>query len=59
MQKEGTAALENVPGLSDALKSIFGDEGLALGIFWRLVAEWYYHDFEGSWLGEEQRWCVD
>lgn len=59
MQKEATAALENVPGLSDALKSIFGDEGLALGIFWRLVAEWYYHDFEGSWLGKEQRWCVD
>lgn len=60
MRKEATAVLENVPGLTDALKSIFGvDEGKTLGIFWRLVAEWYYHDFEGSWLGKEQRWCVD
>lgn len=60
MQKEASAVLENVPGLTDALKSIFDvDEGKALGLFWRLVAEWYYHDFEGSWLGKEQRWCVD
>ncbi len=59
MQKEANAALENVPGLADAMKGMFGDEEEVLGVFWRLVAEWYYHDFEGSWLGKEQRWCVD
>ena len=59
MQEEATAALEKIPGLADAMKATFGDEDEVLGVFWRLVAEWYYHDFEGSWLGKEQRWCVD
>lgn len=59
MKKEASVMLKNIPGLSDALKSVFGDEVEALSILWRLVGEWYYHDVEGSWLGEEQRWCVD
>lgn len=57
--QEASAALENVPGLADAMKGTFGDEEDVLGVFWRLVAEWYYHDLEGSWVGEDQRWCVD
>lgn len=45
-QEEATAALENFVGLADAMQNVLGD-------FWRLVAEWYYHGFEGSWVGED------
>lgn len=59
IQEEANAALEQVLGLADAMKGTFGGEESVLGVFWRLVAEWYYHDFEGSWVGEDQMWCVD
>lgn len=31
----------------------------ALGGFWHLIKEWYYHDYIGTKLSEEQMWCVD
>lgn len=40
-----------------------GDDDNAAGptedLLWRVVAEWYYHDFIGTKLTEGQMWCVD
>lgn len=44
--------------LVKAWKTVFGDDS-PQHVFWRYVAEWYYHDFTGTKLTEEQKWYVD
>ena len=73
MQAVSAEAFFKNPGLGKAWKTVFGEDeeeeeeeeeedvvppGLG-SMFWRLVAEWYYHDFTGTRLTEEQMWCVD
>ena len=58
MQEVANEALKD-PKLVDAIKLLFGDDDEIVGLFWRVVAEWFYHDFEGRRVGEDGKWCVD
>ena len=58
MQEVANDALKD-PELVSAIKLLFGDNDEIVGLFWRIVAEWFYHDFEGQPVGENGRWCVD
>lgn len=58
MQAVTTEALEQNPELTKAFKAVFGAD-VPESVMWRVVAEWYYHDFVGVKLDEGQMWCVD
>ena len=53
----GEALLAN-PELGRAFKAVFGAD-VPEDLLWRVMAEWYYHDFVGTVLPEGQMWCVD
>lgn len=71
IQTVATKALLQDPELEKALRTVFGfhhdgdddeDENenvVPKNLFWRVVAEWFYHDFVGTKMGEGQVWCVD
>jgi hypothetical protein len=44
--------------LMDAHMNLYGTGDTAL-FFWRLVAEWFCHDFVGTRTSDNQKWCVD
>ncbi|KAI9735786.1 MAG: hypothetical protein M1818_006395 [Claussenomyces sp. TS43310] len=52
-------ALENVPGLSDAVSDSFGGDE-ALGGYWTFVTLAYrYGSFKGTALPRSQKWCLE
>lgn len=58
MQAVAAEALSENPELEKAWKTVFGAD-VPTDLFWRLPAEWFYHDFTATRLTEEQMWCVD
>ncbi|MCJ1365350.1 hypothetical protein MMC16_004471 [Acarospora aff. strigata] len=58
MQEVATEALKD-PALYDGLMRISDDNADSVSIYWRFIADWFYHDYTGTWLPEDQKWCID
>lgn len=58
IQAVSTEALKDTR-LVQAFQTMFGAGEELLHLFWRIVAEWFYHDFVGTTLPDDQIWCVD
>ncbi len=58
IQEVATEALKD-PALYDGLMRISDDDADSVSVYWRFIADWFYHDYTGTWLPKDQKWCVD
>ncbi len=58
IQEVATEGLKD-PALYDGLMRISDNNADSVSVYWRFIADWFYHDYTGAWLPKDQKWCVD